>query len=38
MSGQDLEHWASLAAKELRDKPLASLTWHTPEGFDVKPL
>jgi methylmalonyl-CoA mutase len=38
MSGQDLEKWAALAAKELKDKPLASLTWHTPEGFDVKPL
>jgi methylmalonyl-CoA mutase len=38
MSGQDLEKWAALAAKELKDKPLSSLTWHTPEGFDVKPL
>jgi methylmalonyl-CoA mutase len=38
MSGQDLEKWVALATKELKDKPLASLTWHTPEGFDVKPL
>ena len=38
MSGQDPETWAALAAKELKDKPLSSLTWHTPEGFDVKPL
>src|SRR5580698_3676526 len=32
------EAWAKLAAKELKTKPLDSLTWHTPEGFDVKPL
>jgi methylmalonyl-CoA mutase len=38
MSGQDLEKWVALATKELKDKPLAGLTWHTPEGFDVKPL
>ncbi|HTW36151.1 MAG TPA: methylmalonyl-CoA mutase [Rhizomicrobium sp.] len=38
MSGHDLEKWAALAAKELKDKPLSSLIWHTPEGFDVKPL
>ncbi len=38
MSGQDLEKWVALATKELKDKPLASLTWRTPEGFDVKPL
>ncbi|MGB8366460.1 MAG: methylmalonyl-CoA mutase [Rhizomicrobium sp.] len=38
MSGQDPKAWAALAAKELKDKPLAGLTWHTPEGFDVKPL
>src|SRR5215831_10051276 len=30
--------WAKLAAKELKDRPLESLVWHTPEGFDVKPL
>ena len=38
MSGQDLEKWVALATKELKDKPLAGLTWATPEGFDVKPL
>jgi methylmalonyl-CoA mutase len=38
MSGQDLEKWAAQAAKELKDKPLGELTWHAPEGFDVKPL
>src|SRR5580704_7453411 len=32
------ESWAKAAQKELRDRPLSSLTWHTPEGFDVKPL
>ena len=32
------EAWAKLAAKELKDRPLESLTWRTPEGFDVKPL
>src|SRR6187402_2547374 len=30
--------WEKLAAKELRDKPLASLDWTTPEGIVVKPL
>jgi len=38
MNGHDPEKWAALAAKALKDKPLSSLTWHTPEGFDVKPL
>ncbi|MBS0471874.1 MAG: methylmalonyl-CoA mutase [Proteobacteria bacterium] len=32
------ESWAKAAQKELKDKPLSGLTWHTPEGFDVKPL
>ena len=30
--------WAKLAAKELRDRPLESVTWASPEGFPVKPL
>src|SRR5216110_810290 len=30
--------WAELARKELRDKPLSSLDWMTPEGIPVKPL
>ena len=38
MSGPYPEKWASLASKELKDRPLSGLTWHTPEGFDVKPL
>jgi methylmalonyl-CoA mutase len=32
------EAWATLAAKELKARPLDSLIWHAPEGFDVKPL
>ncbi len=34
----DRKKWEDLAAKELRGKPLESLTWHTPEGIDVQPL
>ncbi|MHC0053873.1 methylmalonyl-CoA mutase [Actibacterium sp. D379-3] len=30
--------WADMATKELRGRPLDALTWHTPEGIDVKPL
>lgn len=30
--------WEKLAAKELRDRPLSSLDWMTPEGIPVKPL
>ena len=33
-----LADWEKLAAKELRDKPLESLNWTTPEGIVVKPL
>ena len=32
------EAWAELATKQLRGKPLDSLTWETPEDIDVKPL
>jgi len=38
MSGKDPKAWAALAQKELKDRPLASLDWQTPEGFAVKPL
>jgi methylmalonyl-CoA mutase len=38
MTAKDIEAWAALAAKELKDRPLADLTWQTPEGFSVKPL
>jgi len=33
-----VEEWSELAEKELRGKPLADLTWDTPEGIPVKPL
>src|ERR1700729_3754869 len=33
-----LADWETAAAKELRDKPVASLDWTTPEGIVVKPL
>ncbi|HVT23807.1 MAG TPA: methylmalonyl-CoA mutase family protein, partial [Rhizomicrobium sp.] len=35
---KDLEAWAKLAQKELRDRPLDSLTWASPEGIAIKPL
>ena len=34
----DLNKWEELAKKELRGKPLESLTKKTPEGIDIKPL
>ncbi|MBU0464794.1 MAG: methylmalonyl-CoA mutase [Proteobacteria bacterium] len=34
----DLNKWEELAKKELRGKPLTSLTKKTPEGIDIKPL
>ncbi len=34
----DIEKWEALAEKELRGKPLSSLTRKTPEGIDIKPL
>src|SRR5262245_42384487 len=33
-----LAEWEKLAAKELREKPLSSLDWTTPEGIVVKPV
>jgi methylmalonyl-CoA mutase len=33
-----LADWEKLAGKELRDRPLSSLDWTTPEGIVVKPL
>jgi methylmalonyl-CoA mutase len=38
MTDKTPESWAKAAQKELKDRPLSDLTWHTPEGFDVKPL
>ena len=34
----NLNQWQALAEKQMKGKPLDSLTWHTPEGFPVKPL
>ncbi|MFC7462913.1 methylmalonyl-CoA mutase [Hydrogenophaga defluvii] len=33
-----LSDWEKAAAKSLKDKPLSSLNWVTPEGITVKPL
>ncbi|WP_422001579.1 methylmalonyl-CoA mutase [Reyranella sp.] len=33
-----LADWEKAAAKELRDRPLSSLDWMTPEGIAVKPV
>ncbi len=38
MTDKTPESWAKAATKELRDRPLAGLTWNTPEGIAVKPL
>src|SRR5580700_10197732 len=38
MTAKDPKAWAALAAKELKNRPLESLVWNAPEGFDVKPL
>jgi methylmalonyl-CoA mutase len=35
---KDMEAWAKLAQKELRDRPLDSLTWASPEGIAIRPL
>ncbi|HMS18918.1 MAG TPA: methylmalonyl-CoA mutase family protein, partial [Sphingorhabdus sp.] len=35
MSKNSLSDWQTAAAKEVKGK---DLTWHTPEGIDVKPL
>ncbi len=34
----DLKNWEELAAKQLRGRPLESLTRTTPEGINIKPL
>ncbi len=33
-----LDDWHQQAAKELKDRPLDELTWHTPEGIDINPV
>jgi len=32
------EKWKEAAAKELKGKPLETLTWETPEGIRIKPI
>ncbi len=34
----DKQDWHRRAERELRGRPLESLTWHTPEGIDVAPV
>jgi len=34
----DMEKWRNLAAKELRNRPVESLSKPTPEGINIKPL
>lgn len=33
-----VDEWRALADKQMRGKTVDDLTWHTPEGIDVKPL
>ena len=33
-----LDDWRTLAEKEQRDRSVDQLSWHTPEGIEVKPL
>ncbi|MCM2473535.1 methylmalonyl-CoA mutase [Rhizobium sp. CG5] len=37
MTNKTIADWESLATKEIKAAP-ETLTWHTPEGIDVKPL
>ena len=34
----DMEKWRNLAAKELRNRAVESLSKPTPEGINIKPL
>jgi methylmalonyl-CoA mutase len=36
--GPNLDDWRSLASRDLGGDDVATLTWHTPEGIDIKPL
>ncbi len=39
MSGKKtVKDWEASVEKQLKGAGLASLSWHTPEGIDVKPL
>ena len=33
-----VDEWKKAAEKQMKGKPIESLTWHTPEGIDIKPL
>ncbi len=33
-----IKDWRQLASAQLKGRDLDDLTWHTPEGFDIKPL
>jgi len=33
-----VEQWQKSAEKQMKGKPIDTLTWHTPEGIDIKPL
>ena len=33
-----VKDWEASVEKQLKGAGLSSLTWHTPEGIDVKPL
>jgi len=35
---KSLKDWEALASKQMKGKSVDSLTWHTPEGIDVKAL
>jgi methylmalonyl-CoA mutase len=35
---KDLDDWRRAASKDLKGADPDTLTWHTPEGIDVKPL
>jgi methylmalonyl-CoA mutase len=37
-SSSPLELWRNLAEKEMQGAGIDDLTWHTPEGIDLKPL
>ncbi|MFK0382324.1 methylmalonyl-CoA mutase [Agrobacterium sp. NPDC090273] len=37
MTAKTVEDWSTLAEKELKARP-ETITWHTPEGIEVKPL
>ncbi|HVV64182.1 MAG TPA: methylmalonyl-CoA mutase [Rhizomicrobium sp.] len=38
MTDKTPKDWAKLAAKELKDRPIESLAWASPEGIEIEPL